>query len=62
VTQTMKLAMPALLRRFADDEAGATSVEYCMIASCIFLAIVTVIGLVGVNVQKPFQTANQGLQ
>jgi Flp pilus assembly pilin Flp len=52
----------ASLRRFARDERGGTAIEYCLIAACIFLAIVVVVGQVGSSVQQPFETARDGLQ
>ncbi len=42
-------------------EAGATAVEYCLIAASIFLAIVTAVTQVGIDLQAPFNTANAGL-
>ena len=50
-----------LLQRFVDEEAGATAIEYCLIAGFIFLAIITVVTQVGVNLQDPFNTAQAGL-
>ncbi|NWH07698.1 MAG: Flp family type IVb pilin [Alphaproteobacteria bacterium] len=35
---------------FARDEAGTTAIEYCLIASFIFLAIVSAFQAVGVEV------------
>lgn len=49
------------MRRFAEDEAGATAVEYCLIAASIFLAIVTAVTQVGIDLQAPFNTAQAGL-
>jgi pilus assembly protein Flp/PilA len=51
-----------LARRFAWDDRGATAIEYCLIAGMIFLAIIVVVGQVGSSVQKPFETARDGLQ
>ena len=36
---------------FLKDEDGATAIEYALIASLIFLAIVTAISMVGKSVQ-----------
>jgi pilus assembly protein Flp/PilA len=51
-----------LLRRFAADQSGATAIEYGLIAAFIAVAIVTAVTQVGTNVQRPFQTASDGLQ
>ena len=39
-----------LLTRFARDEDGATAIEYALIAGLIFLAIVSSVRLMGVEV------------
>ncbi len=39
--------MKNLLVRFAKDESGATAIEYGLIAAGIGVAIVTVVGSVG---------------
>jgi pilus assembly protein Flp/PilA len=49
------------MRRFRDDESGATAIEYCLIASFIAMTIVTVVTQVGVNLLAPFETARDGL-
>lgn len=38
------------LRRFVSDESGATAVEYALIASLIFLAVVTGVTQAGLSV------------
>ena len=45
------LRMRALLltKRFCDDESGATAIEYGLIVSLIFLAIVAAMKSVGVS-------------
>ena len=35
-------AMLSLIRRFADDEAGTTAIEYSLICSLIFMAVVSI--------------------
>jgi pilus assembly protein Flp/PilA len=35
-------AMLSLIRRFADDESGTTAIEYSLICSLIFLAVVSI--------------------
>ncbi len=52
--------MRVLARRFCDDVSGATSIEYALIASMIFLAIITVVGGVGSNLKSVFTSVNNG--
>lgn len=37
------MALRSHLRTFWDDESGATAIEYGLIISCLFLAIVTAV-------------------
>jgi pilus assembly protein Flp/PilA len=53
--------MRALVARFANDESGATAVEYGLIATGIAVAIVTVIGQIGGQLNTLFNTAAAGL-
>jgi pilus assembly protein Flp/PilA len=46
-----------LVERFAGDERGATAIEYALIATCIFLAIVTSVGLIAPKLNATFTTA-----
>jgi pilus assembly protein Flp/PilA len=48
--------MKTLVARFAKDESGATAVEYGLIAAGIGVAIVTVIGQVGGQLNTLFNT------
>lgn len=41
-------------RRFIRDEAGATAIEYAMIASGVSIAIVTVVWGLGTNLKTTF--------
>ncbi|MGA0601826.1 Flp family type IVb pilin [Caulobacter sp. KR2-114] len=41
--------MRSHLKRFWADESGATAIEYGLIISCIFLAVVTAISLFAGN-------------
>lgn len=43
------------MKLFLKNEQGATAIEYAMIAAFIFLAIVTVLPLVGVSLRNAFQ-------
>ena len=47
--------------RFLDDEGGATAIEYALVASGIFLAIVSVLTQVGANLSGVFAQVNTGL-
>jgi pilus assembly protein Flp/PilA len=42
------------LRRFADDESGATAIEYGLIAAGISVAIITVVNTLGSQLQTTF--------
>ncbi len=52
--------MRAFFRSFGRDEAGATAVEYAIIAMMIFLAIISVITSVGANLVSIFTSVNAG--
>jgi pilus assembly protein Flp/PilA len=47
-------AVVAQMRRCAEGERGATSIEYAMIASGISIAILTAVTSLGGNVQSTF--------
>lgn len=42
------------LKRFLLDESGATAIEYALIASFIFLAIITALTTVGTQLATKF--------
>ena len=46
--------MAKLLKRFRDDESGATAIEYGLIAALIALAIVTGAGMLGNALDNQF--------
>ncbi len=46
--------MKTFLSRFAQDESGATAIEYGLIAALIGVAIVAGAGLVGTNLNTMF--------
>jgi pilus assembly protein Flp/PilA len=54
--------MKNLVGRFAKDESGATAIEYGLIAAGIAVAIVTVVGEIGTNLNTTFTTVSGGLQ
>jgi pilus assembly protein Flp/PilA len=48
--------MKNLLIRFAQDQSGATAIEYGLIAAGISVAIITVVGTLGTNLNATFQS------
>ena len=52
--------MREVAKRFVIDEGGATAIEYALIASFIFLAITTVIGQIGTQLNSNFAAVNAG--
>ena len=46
--------------RFWSDETGGTAIEYALIASGIFLAIVSVVGQVGTSLNAVFTSVAAG--
>ena len=49
------------LARFLNDEKGAAAIEYALLASGIFLAILTAVQLLGGEVQALYQRVSDGL-
>lgn len=50
------------ISRFLRDEAGATSIEYALIAAFIFMAIINVLGDVATELTSIFTDVQSGLQ
>jgi len=50
------------LARFAACEAGATAIEYSLIAALIAVGIVSAVQSVGNEVKVPFEEAEAGLK
>ncbi|MGZ5895428.1 MAG: Flp family type IVb pilin [Xanthobacteraceae bacterium] len=50
-----------LVQKFLLDEAGATAIEYGLIAAGISVVIITVVQLVGTNLTATFQSVATGL-
>jgi pilus assembly protein Flp/PilA len=46
--------MTKFLNRFAKDESGATAIEYGLIAALIAVALITVLGTIGTNLNTTF--------
>lgn len=53
--------MTKLIKIFANDETGATAVEYGLIAMLISVAIIAILGAVGTNLVTTFTSVNNGL-
>jgi pilus assembly protein Flp/PilA len=54
--------MSKLFARFLKDEAGATAIEYGLIAAGISLAIIAVVNGVGTNLNAKFTSINSSLK
>ena len=50
-----------MFARFLKDESGATAIEYGLIAAGISVAIVTVVGTVGTDLNTTFTSVQNGL-
>jgi pilus assembly protein Flp/PilA len=53
--------MTNLIKRFADDESGATAIEYGLIAAGISVAIITVVNMLGSQLQSTFSNVSSQL-
>jgi pilus assembly protein Flp/PilA len=56
-----ELIMSNLVTRFADDESGATAIEYGLIAAGISVAIITVDNTLGSQLKSTFTTISSQL-
>ena len=52
----------ALFSKFLKDQSGATAIEYGLIAAGISVAIVTVVGTVGTNLNATFTTVANAIK
>jgi pilus assembly protein Flp/PilA len=50
--------MVKLIRRFYEDESGASSVEYAILACSIAVVIISAVGIFGQGVKGLFTQAN----
>jgi pilus assembly protein Flp/PilA len=55
-------AMRRLIAKFANDQSGATAIEYCLIASFIALAIVVTVQGIGPQLDTKFTAVNNSLK
>ena len=53
--------MQTLMTRFANDESGATAIEYGLIAAGIAMAIVTAVMTLGTQLSSTFNTVSSQL-
>jgi pilus assembly protein Flp/PilA len=53
--------MVQLARRFVANEAGATAIEYGLIAALISVVIITVLTAVGTNLTTTFTSVSNAL-
>jgi len=44
----------SFIKRFAEDQSGATAIEYGLIASLIAVAIITILGTLGTHLSSTF--------
>lgn len=51
-----------LFKNFLTDESGATAIEYGLIAAGISIAIITVVGTLGSQVNATFTTVSTALK
>lgn len=54
--------MNKFVSRFFKDESGATAIEYGLIATFIAVAIITVLGIVGDDLNAMFDAVSAALQ
>nr|HEV8010979.1 Flp family type IVb pilin [Bradyrhizobium sp.] len=54
--------MKNLIARFVKDEAGATAIEYGLIAAGISLAIIAVVNGIGSSLNTKFSSINTSLK
>jgi pilus assembly protein Flp/PilA len=54
--------MSKLLKRFVNDESGATAIEYGLIAALIAMAIIAGAGLIGEELDAKFTSIAGTLQ
>ncbi len=53
--------MTSLICNFANDESGATAIEYGLIVALIGVTLVAILGTVGTDLQNVFQLISNAL-
>ena len=61
-TRKRALTMNYLLKRFLQDEQGATAIEYGLIAAGISVAIITVVASLGSSLNATFTSVQTALK
>jgi pilus assembly protein Flp/PilA len=54
-------SMTKFFNRFAQDESGATAIEYGLIAALIAVAIIAILTTLGSNLQHTFSSVSASL-
>ena len=54
--------MRRLIAEFLKDEAGATAIEYCLIASGIAIVIVVAVNSIGTGLNEKFTSVNTSIK
>jgi pilus assembly protein Flp/PilA len=54
--------MSKLIDQFRRSRSGATAVEYALLATCVALAIVVAVGVVGTKVNATYLTVSAAFQ
>jgi len=54
--------MRRLIAEFLKDEAGATAIEYCLIACGIAVVIVVAVNGIGTGLNEKFTSVNSSLK
>ena len=49
------------LRRFLNDETGATAIEYGLIAALVSVALITILGTLGTSLEDTFTRISEDL-
>ncbi len=58
----MEYIMKNLVKRFVNDESGATAIEYGLIAAGIAVAIIGAVNLIGSTLNTKFTSINTELK
>ncbi len=53
--------MRNFIKNFANDESGATAIEYGLIAALIAVAIIGAVGLLGGKLKTTFESVTTGM-
>lgn len=53
--------MTKIMKRFVKDESGATAIEYGLIAALVSVAIISILGTLGTNLNTTFSKVAEKL-